>query len=187
MEHVWQWVSEHKLWAAGIVFGVIVLIWLWWRSGSSSASSGSGANAYYAAAAQNAQADAALQAQQAQTQAAMYAAQQQATTQQEAYQAAVQMNASNNATQASMINALIPVYQSEIAAQTAQTNAAATSANLTSFYALLAAQPQLAHSQLFMSTGLPLPNSQGGVYLPQEFAGPGQYAYYKSKYPQFFS
>lgn len=157
MEKLKHWVEEHKAIAAGLGVGLLLLIYLWWRSGSSAAGSGGASNldSYYAAAAQNAQADAALQAQQSQVQGADYLAQQQTTAQQEADQAAQAINASNNATQLAEVQAEVPVQQAQITSLQAMTNAANEAAAYGAYAQAYTVLGATGHGSLAESIGTP--------------------------------
>lgn len=137
MEKLKTWAREHKALAIGGGIGLLVLIYLWWRSGSSTGSSSSGLNSYYAAAAQNAQADAALQAQQSQDQAASYAVQQQTTAQNEATQAAVQINQANANAQLSEVQALVPELEQQNSLTALVANRQTTEAGYQAYTSLL--------------------------------------------------
>lgn len=183
MEEIKAWVKAHPYWAAGLGVGVLLLIYLWWRSGSSASSStASPMDAYYNAATANAAAGDQLAAIQAQNTAAVQAAQIQQQAQQESDQAQENINASNNATQLQELQAEIPVQeqgnslsaqveQASIAAQQKETLSTNMVTNYASYLEAAVARPgELANGLLPAVPGANAENFVGVQANPQEVA-----------------
>lgn len=184
MHHLVEWVRGHPYWSAGLGIGLVVLIYLWWRSGSSAPAQGGASNlgSYYAAAANNANATAGLQAAEAQYQAQSYAVQQAASAQNAATQAAVQIAQSNNQTQLQEVQALAPVQEQANSLQALVANKQTEAQNYASFIAPIINAENQGYNLRSVSNNLinalpPPPGanpgnypSTGGMYTPGQAA-----------------